>query len=126
MKVLNFTEDEQWKIWTIVALVMHLGNVVFGGEEEREREREREREGGMKREGQKGMLRVMITTVMSIPFSPPLPPSSSPFLLSLSSPPLPLSFPLLPLSSPLLPLSSPLLPLSSLLKCTHTHTHTQR
>ena len=32
MKVLNFTEDEQWKIWTIVALVMHLGNVVFGGE----------------------------------------------------------------------------------------------
>ena len=47
MKVLNFTEDEQWNIWTIVALVMHLGNVVFGGEEERERERE----GGMKREG---------------------------------------------------------------------------
>ena len=62
---------------------------------------------------------------MSIPFSPPLPPSSSPFLLSLSSPPLPLSsLPPLPLSFPLLPLSSPLLPLSSLLKCTHTHTHT--
>ena len=52
MKVLNFTEDEQWNIWTIVALVMHLGNVVFGGEEEREREREgrrRRRERG--REG---------------------------------------------------------------------------
>lgn len=48
MKVLNFTEDEQWKIWTIVALVMHLGNVVFGGEEE-EREREREMEGKRRR-----------------------------------------------------------------------------
>ena len=35
MKVLNFTEEEQWNIWTIVALVMHLGNVVFGGEEGR-------------------------------------------------------------------------------------------
>ena len=35
MKVLNFTEKEQWNIWTIVALVMHLGNVVFGGEEGR-------------------------------------------------------------------------------------------
>ena len=33
MQVLNFTEEEQWNIWTIVALVMHLGNVVFGGEE---------------------------------------------------------------------------------------------
>ena len=55
MKVLNFTEEEQWNIWTIVALVMHLGNVVFGGEEKeggrgREGERERRKEGRGERE----------------------------------------------------------------------------
>ena len=32
MKVLNFTDEEQWNIWRIVALVMHLGNLVFVGE----------------------------------------------------------------------------------------------
>ena len=32
MKVLNFTDEEQWNIWRIVALVMHLGNLVFAGE----------------------------------------------------------------------------------------------
>ena len=55
MKVLNFTKEEQWNIWTIVALVMHLGNVVFGGEEKeggrgREGERERRKEGRGERE----------------------------------------------------------------------------
>ena len=58
MKVLNFTEEEQWNIWTIVALVMHLGNVVFGGEEGRGREggRDGEREGneGRRGEGEEG------------------------------------------------------------------------
>ena len=59
MKVLNFTEEEQWNIWTIVALVMHLGNVVFGGEEKeggrgREGERERGREEGEGEEGKRG------------------------------------------------------------------------
>ena len=49
MKVLNFTEEEQWNIWTIVALVMHLGNVVFGGEEGKGGERE----GGRGREGER-------------------------------------------------------------------------
>ena len=56
MKVLNFTEEEQWNIWTIVALVMHLGNVVFGGKEEREREREGRRRNG-KKEGKEGRRR---------------------------------------------------------------------
>jgi len=32
MKVLNFTDEEQWNIWRIVALVIHLGNLVFAGE----------------------------------------------------------------------------------------------
>ena len=31
MKVLNFSETEMWNIWKIVALVMHLGNIDFGG-----------------------------------------------------------------------------------------------
>ena len=31
MKVLNFTDEEQWNIWSVVALVMHLGNLVFAG-----------------------------------------------------------------------------------------------
>ena len=31
MKVLNFSEEDQWNIWRIVALVMHLGNIQFGG-----------------------------------------------------------------------------------------------
>ena len=32
MKVLNFTDEEQWDIWRILALVMYLGNLVFTGE----------------------------------------------------------------------------------------------
>ena len=31
MKVLNFQEEEMWDIWRIVAIIMHLGNVCFGG-----------------------------------------------------------------------------------------------
>ena len=31
MKVLSFNEDEMWNIWRIVALIMHLGNITFGG-----------------------------------------------------------------------------------------------
>lgn len=31
MKVLNFTESEMWDIWRVVALIMHLGNISFGG-----------------------------------------------------------------------------------------------
>ena len=31
MKVLNFTDEEQWNIWMVVALVMHLGNLKFTG-----------------------------------------------------------------------------------------------
>ena len=31
MKVLNFQEEEMWDIWRIVALIMHLGNISFGG-----------------------------------------------------------------------------------------------
>ena len=57
MKVLNFTEEEQWNIWTIVALVMHLGNVVFGGEEGRGGEREepeRKEKEGRREKGRRG------------------------------------------------------------------------
>ena len=32
MKILNFTEAEMHELWKIVATVMHLGNIVFGGE----------------------------------------------------------------------------------------------
>ena len=32
MKVLNFSEEDQWNIWRIIALVMHLGNIQFGGQ----------------------------------------------------------------------------------------------
>ena len=31
MKVLNFGDDEMQNIWELVACVLHLGNVVFGG-----------------------------------------------------------------------------------------------
>ncbi len=31
MKVLNFTPVEMDNIWSIVATVLHLGNIVFGG-----------------------------------------------------------------------------------------------
>ena len=31
MKVLNFSQEEMWDIWKIVAMVMHLGNISFGG-----------------------------------------------------------------------------------------------
>jgi len=31
MKVLNFEDDEMQNIWELVACVLHLGNVVFGG-----------------------------------------------------------------------------------------------
>lgn len=31
MKVLNFSPEEMWDIWKIVAMVMHLGNISFGG-----------------------------------------------------------------------------------------------
>ena len=31
MKVLDFTEEEMWDIWKIVAMIMHLGNIHFGG-----------------------------------------------------------------------------------------------
>ena len=31
MKILNFTEAEQFELWKIVATVMHLGNIVFLG-----------------------------------------------------------------------------------------------
>ena len=58
MKVLNFTEEEQWNIWTIVALVMHLGNVVFGGEEGKGEggagEKRKGREEGEGEEGKRG------------------------------------------------------------------------
>jgi myosin-7 len=30
MKVLNFSQEEMWDIWKIVAMVMHLGNISFG------------------------------------------------------------------------------------------------
>ena len=32
MKILSFSEPEQMELWKIVATVMHLGNIVFGGE----------------------------------------------------------------------------------------------
>lgn len=35
MKVLNFSEEDQWNIWRIIALVMHLGNIQFGEVEKR-------------------------------------------------------------------------------------------
>ena len=31
MKILNFSEPEQFELWKIVAAVMHLGNIVFQG-----------------------------------------------------------------------------------------------
>lgn len=31
MKILNFSEQDQWEIWRVVAIVMHLGNFSFGG-----------------------------------------------------------------------------------------------
>ena len=31
MKVLNFSGEEMWEIWKIVAMIMHLGNISFGG-----------------------------------------------------------------------------------------------
>lgn len=31
MKILNFSDQDQWEIWRIVATVMHLGNFSFGG-----------------------------------------------------------------------------------------------
>lgn len=31
MKILNFSEQDQWELWKIVATVMHLGNFVFKG-----------------------------------------------------------------------------------------------
>ena len=31
MKVLNFSADEMWDIWQLVAMIMHLGNISFGG-----------------------------------------------------------------------------------------------
>lgn len=31
MKVLNFSNDDMSNIWVVVALVMHLGNIEFGG-----------------------------------------------------------------------------------------------
>ena len=31
MKVLNFADSDQSNIWSIIALVMHLGNIEFGG-----------------------------------------------------------------------------------------------
>ena len=35
MKILNFSEEDQWEIWKIVATVMHLGNFDFGGTHQR-------------------------------------------------------------------------------------------
>lgn len=35
MTVCLFSEQDQWNIWTIVASVMHLGNIVFGETEKR-------------------------------------------------------------------------------------------
>ena len=32
MKILNFSEPEQFELWKIVATVMHLGNIVFLGQ----------------------------------------------------------------------------------------------
>lgn len=32
MKVLNFTSEDEGNIWRTVATVMHLGNIIFGGE----------------------------------------------------------------------------------------------
>ena len=31
MKILNFSDDDMNEIWKIVATVMHLGNIDFGG-----------------------------------------------------------------------------------------------
>ncbi len=31
MKILNFSNDDMANIWTVVALVLHLGNIEFGG-----------------------------------------------------------------------------------------------
>lgn len=31
MKVLNFTSEDEANIWSVVAMVMHLGNIEFGG-----------------------------------------------------------------------------------------------
>ena len=31
MKILNFSEPEQGELWKIIAIVMHLGNINFGG-----------------------------------------------------------------------------------------------
>lgn len=31
MKVLDFTEAEMWEIWKVVAIIIHLGNISFGG-----------------------------------------------------------------------------------------------
>lgn len=31
LKVLYFSKEEQWDIWKVVALIMHLGNISFGG-----------------------------------------------------------------------------------------------
>ena len=33
MKVLNFSNDDMASIWSIVALVLHLGNIRFGGKQ---------------------------------------------------------------------------------------------
>lgn len=32
MTVCQFSPESQWNCWTVVALVMHLGNIEFGGE----------------------------------------------------------------------------------------------
>ncbi len=31
MKILNFSNEDMANIWTVVALVLHLGNIEFGG-----------------------------------------------------------------------------------------------
>ena len=31
MKILNFSDQEQFELWKIVATIMHLGNIVFLG-----------------------------------------------------------------------------------------------
>lgn len=35
MTVCQFTEDDQWNVWSIVACVMHLGNIEFGETEKK-------------------------------------------------------------------------------------------
>lgn len=31
MKILNFSEQDMWELWRVVATVMHLGNFEFNG-----------------------------------------------------------------------------------------------